>query len=291
MARRKESGFEAVASLPWQAGIVLGLIGYVLIQYGPVWFLGSSTNPVFAAFAKVAAKGVYQPIAWVVLALCWFAAFISYRRNRHRRRLLDTRTDLESLAANGWRNFELLVGEAFRRQGYSVEESGLGGPDGGIDLILRKDGRRLLVQCKQWKHRQVGVSTVREMYGLLAHHQAHAVKIVSIGNYTVDARRFAQGKPIELVSGEELLRMIRAVQHTPISAIPSTSIRPAPAPTAPAPIAATKTPTQPASESDTAPACPSCGKTMITRRNRRSGASFWGCTGYPSCRGTRESAL
>jgi restriction system protein len=291
MARRKESGFEAVASLPWQAGIVLGLIGYIGIQYGLGWFLGSSSNPIFAAFAKAGASGVYRPIAWVVLGLCWFYAFASYRRNRHRRRLLDTRTDLESLAANGWRNFELLVGEAFRRQGYSVEESGLGGPDGGIDLILRKDGRRLLVQCKQWKHRQVGVSTVREMYGLLAHHQAHAVKIVSIGNYTVDARRFAQGKPIELVSGEELLRMIRAVQHTPISAIPSTSIRPAPAPPAPAPIAATETPTQPASESDTAPACPSCGKTMIIRCNRRSGASFWGCTGYPSCRGTRESAL
>jgi restriction system protein len=59
------------------------------------------------------------------------------------------------------------VGEAFRRQGYTVEETSLGGADGGIDLILRKDGRRTLVQCKQWKRQRVGVNIVREMAGLL----------------------------------------------------------------------------------------------------------------------------
>jgi restriction system protein len=47
--------------------------------------------------------------------------------------LLETRTDLDSLAANGWRDFERLVGEAFRRQGYAVEETGLGGADGGME--------------------------------------------------------------------------------------------------------------------------------------------------------------
>jgi four helix bundle suffix protein len=40
-----------------------------------------------------------------------------------------------------------------------------------------------------------------------------------------------------------------------------------------------------------APACPECGKPM-TRRKARSGKNagkaFWGCTGYPDCRGVRE---
>jgi len=40
-----------------------------------------------------------------------------------------------------------------------------------------------------------------------------------------------------------------------------------------------------------APACPECGKPM-TRRQARSGKNtgkaFWGCTGYPECKGVRE---
>ena len=41
--------------------------------------------------------------------------------------------------------------------------------------------------------------------------------------------------------------------------------------------------------SDT-PACPKCGKPMrqrIARQGPHAGKPFWGCTGYPDCRGTR----
>jgi four helix bundle suffix protein len=39
------------------------------------------------------------------------------------------------------------------------------------------------------------------------------------------------------------------------------------------------------------PACPQCGKTMRRRTARQgpnAGQAFWGCTGYPECRGTRR---
>jgi restriction system protein len=55
---------------------------------------------------------------------------------------------------------------------------------------------------------------IREMYGLLMHHQATAVKIVALGNYTSDAHRFAQGKPIELIPGGELIATVRSLQAT-----------------------------------------------------------------------------
>jgi len=38
------------------------------------------------------------------------------------------------------------------------------------------------------------------------------------------------------------------------------------------------------------PVCPLCGKTMVLRTARqgaKAGSRFWGCTGYPRCRGTR----
>ena len=40
-----------------------------------------------------------------------------------------------------------------------------------------------------------------------------------------------------------------------------------------------------------APACPECEKPMTRRRaktGKNAGKDFWGCTGYPECRGTRE---
>jgi four helix bundle suffix protein len=42
-----------------------------------------------------------------------------------------------------------------------------------------------------------------------------------------------------------------------------------------------------------APACPECGKPMRRRTARQgthAGESFWGCTGYPECRGSRPLA-
>ena len=179
---------------------------------------------------------------------------------------------LASIAALGWRDFERLVGEAFRRQGYTVEESGLGGADGGIDLILRKDGQRTLVQCKQWRRRKVPVNVVREMYGLLAHHDAHAVQIATVGGFTADAARFAQGKPITLIDGETLLAMLRAVQAK--DAVPPLRIEPV--------MQAAKP------EVQSAPECPSCGARMVERSNRVSGNQFWGCSTYPDCKETQS---
>ncbi|MDO8700682.1 MAG: four helix bundle suffix domain-containing protein [Deltaproteobacteria bacterium] len=42
---------------------------------------------------------------------------------------------------------------------------------------------------------------------------------------------------------------------------------------------------------ETAPTCAACGKAMMlrtARKGERAGSRFWGCSGYPECRGTRE---
>ena len=36
---------------------------------------------------------------------------------------------------------------------------------------------------------------------------------------------------------------------------------------------------------EAAPACPNCDKPMRKRRSAK--GEFWGCTGYPQCKGTR----
>ena len=203
----------------------------------------------------------------MALAICWLGALGSSIGGRKRRRLLDTQTGLDSLCAMSWREFEMLVGEAFRRQGYTIKETGLGGADGGVDLILSKHGKTTLVQCKQWKRQRVDVRTVREMYGLLAHHDADAVKVVAVGAYTADAMRFAQGKPIELVHGEALLALIASVQDAPH--LRRDLIEPA----------------LPPLPNDRP--CPRCNAPMVRRENRRTKEPFWGCSKYPGCRETQ----
>ena len=42
---------------------------------------------------------------------------------------------------------------------------------------------------------------------------------------------------------------------------------------------------------ENAPACPQCGKPMHKRKAKtgsKAGQEFWGCTGYPDCKGVRE---
>ncbi|MEA5126086.1 restriction endonuclease [Xanthomonas floridensis] len=274
--RKKQSGFKALAALPWPVGFVMGIAAYLVVRYGIAWWFSHQGGMLSHGIAQQA-DGMFAPLAWALLGVCWLAALVSYLGARRRRRFLETRTTLESLAAGGWRQFERLVGEAFRRQGYSVEETGLGGADGGIDLILRKDGRRTLVQCKQWKRQQVGVGVVREMFGLLAHHQAHAVKIVCVGTYTDDAERFAVGKPIEMISGEQLLEMIRGLQEDVMA-------QPVPTPVRVEPVFASTKFT--ASATIATPSCPRCGSALVHRRNWRTNEHFLRYSLFPKCRGT-----
>ena len=274
MAKRKQGGLEQIAGMPWPVGIVLGIIGYAMVRYGIGWFFTSSNNPVLHAMGEPIEGAAWAPIAWVVLGICWLGALLSFIGSAKRKRLLETQTGLDSLRAMRWREFEMLVGEAFRRQGYAIEETGLGGADGGIDLILRKDGKTTLVQCKQWRTQRVDVKVVREMFGLLTHHGAAAVKIVAVGDYTADAQRFAEGKPIELIHGEALLKTVREVQ-TP------TALKQTIPPNIPL-VAAKAEPPHSAK-----PVCLKCGTEMVLRSNRQTQDNFWGCMNYPTCRSTR----
>lgn len=212
MGKRKESGFDVLSSMPWPVCLAWGLLGFIAIRYGIGWLWGSSGNVVLAGFANAASMGAFAPIAWVALLFCCIAALASFVRRQKRRRLLDSQTGMDSLRDMDWRAFERLVGEAFRRQGYGVEETGQGGADGGIDLILRKRGETTLVQCKQWRTYSVSVKVVREMYGILMDKGAAAVKIVALGGYAPDAAAFARGKPIELVDGNQLLATVTNIQ-------------------------------------------------------------------------------
>lgn len=138
--------------------------------------------------------------------------FRSRAHKRHRILLLRKAQDREALGQMGWRDFELLVGQLFKKQGYRIAE-GAGSQDGGIDITLTdSEGKILLVQCKHWKSSKVGVAVVRELAGVVQLNQAHSGIVVCSGRYTREARAEAEQLGISLVTGDELLAHIAATR-------------------------------------------------------------------------------
>lgn len=273
-SRRKselEGWVDILARLPWQGCAALALVFWfvfhLLAQIDPpkpttVAGLGAAYLPLvartFGTYMQVIAPGV-----------CMLAAVLSWFGKRRRKRLLseaESRSTSAPLAGLTWREFEQLVGAHFERIGYSVTFTPEGA-DGGVDVVARKGSEMFLVQCKQWRATQVGVSVVRELFGLIAARGASGGYVVSIGPFTADARSFAEGRNIELVDAHALLRTAQAVSR-PISPAPHT-------------VRETR-----ASE---APACPKCGSKMIRRvakQGANQGQAFFGCSTYPNCRST-----
>ncbi len=276
MPRRDPRFFDDLAKLPWPVGVALGCFVWLAGFVAAPALLSNAESPAFKGLALALEKGNLGLLIWVVTVACWVAALVSLLGRGKRRRMLEAQRSLSDIKALRWREFEQLVGEAFRRQGYTVPETGQGGADGGVDLLLQRDGGKRLVQCKQWKQRKVGVSTVREQFGLLTHHAAERTIIVSVGEFTPEARRFVERKPIDLINGADLVDLIRSAQTTAVPARKESLISP---PHEATPVA------QPAAQT-----CPRCGSAMVERTARSSGARFWGCSRFPACRGTNSFA-
>lgn len=290
MARRRKTGaaddlMDLVARLPWWAGLGLAVLSYLVLHA-----LAASPIPMAQTpqdIGQLAVRGLWRGFAYagqfILPFLCAMGALASVLRRRQRRTLLDTVSHskaADALEGMTWRAFELLVGEAFRQQGYTVQERGGGGADGGIDLVLGKAGEKVFVQCKQWKAFKVGVTVVRELYGVMAAGGAAGGVVITSGRFTQEATAFAEGRNIRLVDGSALLQLIRQGR---------TAVRPDAE-------ARHREPAAPVSSSSgDVPECPACAQSMVRRVARRgasSGHAFWGCSTYPVCKGTRtmESA-
>jgi len=282
MARTRKTGLvedllELGAALPLWLSLVLAAVAYgILRSYAlavvpPVTVPGQLGEMVVQQMVKtLAAVGQY-----LVPLLLLIGALISVLGRRKRQHLVvEVACDASgnALRTLTWREFELLVGEAFRMRGYAVTETGGGGADGGIDLRLEKNRESFLVQCKQWRAYKVSVNVVRKLYGVMAAEGAAGGFVVSSGVFTAEACTFAQGRNIELIDGAALQRMIDSARPSlarKLAAVPGAVRSPVVEPT-----------------------CPRCGSPMIKRVARKganAGKSFWGCRSYPQCKGARAA--
>jgi restriction system protein len=216
-SRRSDSSvlddiYEILLVMPFWVGPILAAVAYAAM-YWLIPYCFSSPNGDVAKTAWPILAGVARSGApWVggVVLFVWCFAEIRKLSNR---KLFDRTVGREGIRDLKWQEFERLLAEAFRRQGYSVEHTGQAGPDGGIDLRLQKAGETKLVQCKHWRQRDIGVTILRELAGVVATERAHGGLVVSSGGFTPDAVEFAaKAKNLTLIDGDELTRMINQVQ-------------------------------------------------------------------------------
>lgn len=275
---------DLISRLPWWVCIVLAFVSWLVFHA-----IAASPPPAVTEVRQIGAgfflgawgRGVSFGLQHVAPFLCLLAALISFMRRRKRAALAVNVTQsgtADALTGMSWREFEMLVGEAFRLQGYQVREQGGSAPDGGIDLVLRKGNESFLVQCKQWKALKVGVDVVRELYGVMAAQGAAGGFVVTSGRFTDDAMAFAAGRNLRLVDGPKLFGLL---QQARTSVGQQRAVQPAAQPVVRPPHAASL---------DEVPACPLCSAAMVRRTARKganAGAQFWGCSKFPACRGTR----
>jgi restriction system protein len=266
MARKNDSVvsdlFEILCKVPWWISPIVATAIYIgMHNVLPGALHTSVLGQTFATFSIT-----YAPYVALFFLI---PAPISYFKARNKKKQLDQQTGIASIRLLDWKRFEELLGEIFRRKGYRVIENQNAGPDGGIDLRLKKENEIVLVQCKQWRAQKVGVTTVRELYGVMAGEGAPKGVVVTSGHFTKEAEAFAYGKAVMLIDGAKLEPLLKAVQnHTPMPApqvIPSSA------------------------QQIIEKICPKCGQRMVLRtanKGQNTGNRFWGCSGYPSCRGT-----
>jgi hypothetical protein len=132
-------------------------------------------------------------------------------------RLALNPTDLDSIDPL---EFERLVAELMRRDGYSDVTLTSQTRDGGFDMFAVTDtalGRHMyLVECKHYKRENpVGVSLVRNLYGVMEAERATKALLVTTSYFTKGAIGFQERAPhrLALTDYENLVDWLRRVNR------------------------------------------------------------------------------
>ena len=176
-----------------------GIVSVMAVCYGGVGLLlpialGAST-PYLVSLNFIGAMAAFT------FGLVWFAVRVQQAQRRH---LVEWTSDLRLLDAY---EFEWLVGEVFRREGWKVDEVGSqSSPDGNIDLRMTRGKASAVVQCKRWTAMRVGVDQIRSFAGTLMREGLPGTSgyFVTLSSFTEQALSEAETLGIVPVDGAEL---------------------------------------------------------------------------------------
>lgn len=128
---------------------------------------------------------------------------------------LDERPNLMALSP---KEFESLITNLFEKMGLETRQT-QPSRDGGVDCVAYDPrpifGGKVVIQAKRYKN-TVGVSAVRDLFGTMQNEGASKGILVTTSGYGKSSFQFADGKPLELLSGSNLLYLL--AEHAGIEA-------------------------------------------------------------------------
>jgi restriction system protein len=231
-----------LVGLPVAVFLLVGLVGLVGISA-----IGGRSPINDREIAWLSAAAVISAMGLYVTAIAVMAVALT---RSQRFKVLELHQTMRDIQATSWREFEDLVAGVYQAKGYSVEPRGGDSPDGGIDLIVRKNDLSWIVQCKHYRSQWVEERPLRELLGVVTAKGAAGGIFVACGVFDEQALAFAKGNDqLELIGGEQLRDMIASAVRNE----------------------------QPEAR------CPTCGSPMREKTGRF--GAFMGCSNYPACRG------
>ncbi|MEB4207518.1 restriction endonuclease [Mycobacterium sp. 94-17] len=177
---------------------VLGSL--LLLGLALPWYFTQQANGSLPAGCMAGLGGLIAAVA-----ILWWLSLQRdrYRADAHRRRDLKcAKAGLRAIDRMSGVEFEEFVAAQLRIAGYSVTPTASTG-DYGVDLIAKKDGARMAVQCKRLT-KAVGVAAVQQVVAGARHHGCRRTVVVTNQTFTKAARQLASTHHCRLVGRTQL---------------------------------------------------------------------------------------
>jgi restriction system protein len=207
-------------------------------------------------------RSLIQTVFYVGLALILILFVFIYQNKKRKQRLRES--GIDEIDAMDGIQFEHYLAELYLTKGYAAEVTSASGDYGG-DLLLSKDGKKVVVQAKRYS-KSVGIKAVQEVIGAKAYYSGDDAWVVSNSFFTKAAKELANKSKVTLIDREQLIDLILLMN-------PSIKKQ----------ILHEKTISNPESP---ALRCNRCGSPMVLRTGKR--GQFYGCSNYPKCRYTEN---
>lgn len=190
---------------------------WALISGGPDGAWLALPIAIFVAAFLLGEMVVGQGITWpafdaamIAFLLAWVCSILVVALEMRKAgwwRLLGMADSTDDVRALSWREFQRFVAARFAKQGWRPEIVGGAGPDGGVDIVMRKGKEKAIVQCKQRRYVDTYVEerALREFVGVIIAEKADRGFFVTSGVFSPEALAFAAKVPtVKLVSGADL---------------------------------------------------------------------------------------
>ena len=192
-----------------------------------------------------------------------------YSTSTRKRKMIDTKIksswNIELLKAIEWKTFEKFCAEILRAARYHAFRTP-SGKDDGIDIFAYQNGDfdnpAAIVQCKAWVTQKVGVNIVREFYGVMSSYNITKGIIFITGEFSEDAKKFAEKNKIILYDGKKIIKVINNSSDLMQNYLKKFLEM----------------------KNFAYPTCPKCNTKMILRESSKQKEKFWGCKNYPKCK-------